>query len=205
KSRDGGSSWQRLVTGLDNTGTLGSVSISPQTNKTLFLSTLGDGIYKSQDQGVSWSNVNNGLDTLKINLLSISPHSNDVVLAAGEEKSLYKTKDGGKNWSKVIDSQNPITVIAFSPDNKDQIVVGDVQGNLIISNNEGENWQPASTLKNNGAITTIALSPNFSSDQTVFVGTENGGIFKSADKGSSFQEINKDLADKRISNIVIVE
>ncbi len=205
KSREGGSSWQRLVTGLDNTTTLASVSISPQTNKTLFLSTLGDGIYKSQDQGVSWSNVNNGLDTLKINLLSISPHSNDVVLAAGQEKSLYKTKDGGKNWSKVIDSQNPITVIGFSPDNKDQIVVGDVQGNLIISNNEGEDWQPASTLKNNGAITAIALSPNFSSDQTVFVGTENGGIFKSADKGSSFQEINKGLADKLIRSLVIVE
>ncbi len=203
KSTDGGTSWQRIVQGLDNVGELSALSISPQTKQTLFLSALGDGIYKSQDEGNSWAKVNNGLDKLDIKLLAISPQSADLVLATGKEKGLYKTKNGGELWAKVLDSKNAITAIGFAPDNKDQIVVGDKQGILYFSSNSGDTWQPGITMQNSGAIIAIALSPKFSSDKTVFVGTETGGIFKSTNNGGSFAQINNGLSDKKIEDIVI--
>ena len=203
QSKDGGTSWQRIVQGLDNVGELSSITISPQTKQTLFLSALGDGIYKSQDEGNSWVKVNQGLDTLNIELLATSPQSADIVLATGKEKGLYKTKNGGELWSKVIDSKNAITAIEFAPDNKDQMVVGDKQGILYFSTNGGDAWQPGVTIQNSGAIVSIALSPKFSSDKTVFVGTETGGIFKSTDSGISFAAINNGLSDKKIEDIVI--
>ncbi len=94
KSEDGGKSWKRKVKGLDNQHKLSSLDISSQSKKILFLSSLGDGIYKSQDRGTSWFKVNQGLGTLKIDLVSISPDSSDVVLAAGTEKGLYRTHLG---------------------------------------------------------------------------------------------------------------
>ena len=91
KSEDGGKNW-KIVKGLDKKYRLSSLDISYQSKKTLFLSSFGDGIFKSQDEGTSWIKVNQGLGTLNINLVSISPDSPDVVLAAGTEKGLYQTK-----------------------------------------------------------------------------------------------------------------
>ncbi|NEO99048.1 MAG: sialidase [Symploca sp. SIO2E9] len=201
KSTNGGSSWQRVVRGLDNQDRLSSLSISSQNNKIIFLSSLGDGIYKSQDQGNSWSKVNNGLDNLTIDLISISPNCSDVVLASGKEKDLYITKNGGENWKQVIGDNNKITAIVFLPD--DQIVVGNNQGTLLISKDGGNTWKEIFTLKDSGIITAIVISPNFTSDSTWLVGTEKGGIFKTVDQGSSFSESNQGLSEKLIRDIVV--
>ncbi len=203
KSEDGGKSWKRKVKGLDNQHKLSSLDISSQSKKILFLSSLGDGIYKSQDRGTSWFKVNQGLGTLKIDLVSISPDSSDVVLAAGTEKGLYKTKNGGSSWYRVLDGDNQITAIAFSPEQKDHIVIGDNQGVLYESNDEGEGWNQIFSIPNSGAIKAIAVSPNFSADRIFFVGTEKGGILKTVDGGISFKEVNEGLSDRAIMSLVM--
>ena len=53
KSEDGGASWQRIVKGLDHKHRLYALDIYAKSKETLFLSSLGDGIYKSQDGGAS--------------------------------------------------------------------------------------------------------------------------------------------------------
>ncbi|NEO30174.1 MAG: sialidase [Symploca sp. SIO3C6] len=201
KSTNGGSSWQRIVKGLDNQARLSSLSISAQNNKIIFLSSLGDGIYKSKDQGDSWSKVNNGLDNLTIDLISISPSCAEIVLASGKEKGLYITKNGGESWKQVIGDNNKITAIAFFPN--DQIVVGNNQGTLLISKDGGDTWQEGFTFKGSGKLTAITVSPNFTSDSTWLVGTEKSGIFKTVDQGSSFSESNQGLSEKLIRDIVI--
>lgn len=203
KSTDGGASWKRLVKGLDNYGDFSSLKIAPQTKNILFLSSLGDGIYKSQDEGISWFKVNNGLPTLEVERLAISPHSSDVVLAAGKSKGLYKTQDGGKSWSPVLNSDAKVTAIAFSPVTKNQIIIGDNRGVLSVSTDDGKTWKQASTLKNSGSIKAIAISPNFASDNTVFIATEKAGIFQSADSGKSFVAVNQGLSDQRVEDLVI--
>lgn len=201
KSTDGGSSWKRTVRGLDNKNKLSSLAISPQTKGTIFLSSTGDGIYKSKDEGLSWFKVNNGLRDLKIELLSISSNSSEVVLAAGSEKGLYKTKNEGGNWTQVINSSSKITAIAFSPGNKDQAIVGDNQGILYVSTDGGDTWKEGFQIKNKGAITAVVISPNFSSDSTFFVGTEKGSVFKTVDQGLSFSEVSKGISGGAIRDI----
>ena len=170
KSKDGGKSWKRIVKGLDNKHRLFSLDISSQSSETLFLSSPGDGIYKSQDEGASWFKVNQGLGSLNIDLVSISPNSSEVVLAAGTETGLYKTKNGGESWYQVLDGESRITAIAFSPEQKDHIVIGDNQGIVYESRDKGEGWKQLFSIPNSGAIRAIAVSPNFSSDSTFFCG-----------------------------------
>ena len=203
KSEDGGHSWKRIEKGLDNQHKLFSLAVSSQSPEILFLSTLGDGIYKSQDEGASWVKVNQGLATLSIDLVSISPHSPDVVFAAGTESGLYKTENGGASWTQIMAGESKIKAIAFDPAQKDQITIGDNQGNLYFSDNRGKSWQRLATLENSGAIRAVAISPNFTSDQTFWVGTEQAGIFKTVDGGVSFSQVNNGIGDRSIMSLAI--
>ncbi len=202
KSEDGGNSWKRIEKGLDNQHKLISLAVSSQSQKTLFLSTLGDGIYKSQDAGASWFKVNQGLETLSIDQVAIAPDSADVVFAAGTESGLYKTENGGTSWTRIMPGEHKIKAIAFNPKNN-QIIVGDDRGNLYSSTDRGKNWQLLTTLENSGAIQAMAISPRYKTDRTVWVGTEKAGIWQTVDGGVSFSPVNNGISDRSIMSLAI--
>ena len=203
KSQDGGENWQKIVRGLDYQHQLSTLAISPQSPNIAFLSTFGDGIYKSENGGDSWRKVNQGLENLNINLVAIAPDSTDLVFAAGSRSGLYKTENSGASWEQVIAGDNKITAIAFAPNGEDKIIIGDPLGNLFVSSDRGTNWQQFATLKNSGAIQAVAISPNFSSDRTFWVGTERGGIWKTVDGGVTFQQVNRGMGNFSIMSLAI--
>lgn len=70
----------------------------------------GDGVYKSEDGGESWTNM--GLkESRHIGGIVVDPRNSDVVFVAAEgsawgpgiERGLYKTSDGGKTWARVLE------------------------------------------------------------------------------------------------------
>jgi len=89
KSSDGGSNWKRLIQGLDYTGELSSLSLSPLNKNILYLASRSDGIYKSEDAGESWQKVNQGLATNFINFVQIAPSDPNIAAAVGLEKGVY--------------------------------------------------------------------------------------------------------------------
>ncbi|MDJ0687953.1 MAG: hypothetical protein QNJ41_05555 [Xenococcaceae cyanobacterium MO_188.B32] len=193
KSEDGGDSWKKIENGLDNRHELVSLAVSSQSKQILFISSLGDGIYKSQDEGASWVKVNRGLETLSIDLVAISPHFSDLVFAAGTDHELYKTENGGASWNQIMTGESKITAIAFAPEQQEQIIVGDEGGNIYFSVDLGERWQRIATLKNSGVIQAIAISPNYATDRTVWVGTVFAGtaegLFITQDGGASWHKL----------------
>ncbi len=200
KSTNGGSTWKRIVKGLDNKFLLYSLKISPQNKDVLFMSSRGDGIYKSQDQGNSWFKVNNGLETLSIDIISISSKSADI-FAAGTEYGFYKTKDGGESWYKILDQSVKITAISSFSHREDYVVAGDDKGILYFSKSGGDVWKKYLDLTNGDAILDIEFSPNFSTDNTFFVATQKNGIFRTIDGGISFSRINQGLSDNSITSL----
>lgn len=208
KSTDGGFSWKQIVQGLDNKFMLSSITFSPsfQYDKTIFISSKGDGIYKSQEGGSSWFKVNNGLGNLNLRLLAVAPnyHSDKIVLAAGTKGGLYESKNGGKSWYQVIDDSIKVTAISyFSCLKKDHVLVGDHKGILYFSTDSGESWRQHLPIPNGGAITSIAVSPNVSSDNTYFVATEKKGVLKTVDSGASYVAVNNSLSAKHITSLAI--
>ncbi|MEA5510295.1 YCF48-related protein [Crocosphaera sp. UHCC 0190] len=205
KSQDGGNSWERLWKGLDNFDNLVALSISSQNDNVLFTSSLYGGIYKSQDGGQSWEKVNNGFDLAKtkIDLLAISPYSDQVVLAADSNQAVYKTDDGGKTWIPILDNKNQtkITTISFVNDQENTIFIGDNSGNLKTSKDGGKTWERFLTFENNVPITSVFVSPQFTTDKTMFIGTENQGLFKVIDGQLSLVDQAQNLSDKLIRDI----
>jgi hypothetical protein len=89
---------------------------------------VGDGIYKSTDGGVSWKHL--GLkNTERIGDIIIHPTNSDVVYVAAlghlwnanEDRGVYKTTDGGKTWNKVlyIDENTGAADLSIDPRNPD--------------------------------------------------------------------------------------
>lgn len=204
KSTDAGETWERVWKGLNNRANLFSISISSKDPQTIFVSSLGNGIYKSRDRGISWTQVNQGLDNLSIDLLASSPQAPNLVFAAGEEKGLYQTKDGGQQWYSVLEDAGKVTVVGFSSAATNPVVAGDNRGTIYLSQDEGETWQKQFELPGGGAITAAAFSPNFAADNTFWVGTENEGIFKTEDGGISFSQVNRGLSDRSVRDLAIV-
>ncbi|PSF38656.1 hypothetical protein C7H19_03885 [Aphanothece hegewaldii CCALA 016] len=203
KSEDRGRSWKRIEEGLDNQYNLSSLAISAQSPENLFLSSFGDGVYRSKNSGETWDKVTQGLENLNIKKVLVSPNSSDFVLAIGKEQGLYQTKNEGKSWSSIIGNNQKITASAYFPHLENQILIGDSQGQLYLSKNLGENWQPLAHFKNSGMISDIKISPNFTSDHTFFIGTKKEGIFKTIDEGKTFTSINQGLTNLNIADLAI--
>ena len=201
KSKNGGKSWVRLVKGLDNKGFLSALAISPETKNVLYVTSTGDGVYKSLDAGISWVKVNNNLDERELDLLVVSPGSTEFVLAAGKKGGLYKTVDGGENWHQTMSKDTKITTAQFLPGKEHSIVVGDDKGTLYSSEDLGKTWKEVFKSKFCGAITTIAVSPEFLKDHTYLLGTEKGGIFRTSDNGVSFKQLGGGEGEMTVRNI----
>jgi photosystem II stability/assembly factor-like uncharacterized protein len=116
---------------------IGAVAIDRKNHKTIWVGTgeswtrnsvsVGDGVYKSTDNGENWTNV--GLrETERITKIAIDPSdSNTVYVCApgklwsdSDERGVYKTADGGKTWTKVLKGSNLSTgcgMMSLDPSN----------------------------------------------------------------------------------------
>jgi photosystem II stability/assembly factor-like uncharacterized protein len=122
KSLNGGTTY-KSVFDRESAQSIGAVAIDPSNAKTIWVGTgeawtrnsvsIGDGVYKSTDNGENWTNV--GLkDSEHIAKILVDPKdgNNVLVCAMGhlwddhDERGVYKTADGGKSWKKVLAGAN---------------------------------------------------------------------------------------------------
>ena len=173
KTSDGGYSWRVVENGLDNKSLFTDIAISPSysADGTIFVSSEGDGIYKSENEGLSWSKVNSGLTDLNISMLEISPdYENDqTLLAVSNNGGLFLSEDEAKTWVRVIDDKIKISALAFLPrGEQQQVLSGDMEGNIYLSERAGADWRRIDANGFGSAITAIAVSPDIAVDGTVF-------------------------------------
>jgi photosystem II stability/assembly factor-like uncharacterized protein len=178
----------------------------------------GNGLYRSDDGGKSWKNV--GLKTSEhIGRIAIDPRdSNTVYVAAqgplwgpGGDRGLYKTSDNGNTWKKVlsisdntgvtdvvIDPQNPETLYAASYQRRRHmwtLIGGGPESAIYKSTDAGATWNklkaglPTTELGRVG----LAISPVDSNViyATVEAADKKGGIFRSSDRGGSWERRNE--------------
>ena len=208
KSIDGGHSWKILIKGLDNIYPFSSIALSPSysSDETLFISSRGNGIYKSEDGGTSWKKLNKGLNSPFVSFVSIASnyHSHKTAFAATSKGGLYKIDKNSDRWTQVLEDAIRITaIICFPMNTQDHVIAGDQNGVLYLSTNRGDTWKKYSTIAGCGAIRSIAIPSNFSSNDMFFVGTEECGVYKTVDGGNSFTEANSGIFGKYITSILI--
>jgi photosystem II stability/assembly factor-like uncharacterized protein len=177
----------------------------------------GSGVYKSDDGGKTWRNV--GLKNSEhIGRIAIDPKDSNIVYVAaqgplwgpGGDRGLYKTTDGGKTWNQVlkisentgvsdveIDPNNPETLYAASYQRRRHmwtLIDGGPESAIYKSTDAGATWNrvraglPANDMGRIG----LAISPVDSNVvyATIESGDRKGGIFRSNDRGGSWEKRN---------------
>ena len=175
----------------------------------------GDGIYKSEDGGKSWKNL--GLKNSEhIGRISIDPTNSDIVYVAaygplwksGGERGIYKTTDGGKNWKQVlnvsentgfnevmVDPRNPNLIYAAAHQRQRKVftyIGGGPESALYKSADGGTTWNKMMNGIPSLDLGRIALNYSPVNPDVLYAVVEategKGGIFKSTDRGASWEK-----------------
>lgn len=181
----------------------------------------GDGVYKSEDGGKSWKNV--GLKTSEhIGRIAIDPRDSNVVFvaaqgplwSAGGERGLYKTTDGGKAWKAVItvsentgvtdvviDPQNPDTMYAAAWQRRRHfytLVDGGPESAMYKSTDGGNTWAKVRGGLPPGDLGRIGIAVSPVDTNVVYATVEASGnlsgIFRSADRGATWEKTSSNIA-----------
>ncbi len=83
-----------------------------------FAATIGDGILRTRDRGVSWDAWNFGLLDLEVLALAISPDfANDETLFAATATGIFRSPNAGRAWRELQfpDDAGAVLCLAVSP------------------------------------------------------------------------------------------
>ncbi len=201
KSIDGGANWNQTSLGRGTTYGV-SLVIDPQDTQTIYAAT-SNGVYKSTDGGSTWS----GLTNISVYCLAIDPQNTETIYAGGFNAiGVYKSTNGGLTWSEVNSglSYKFISTLAIDPQNTQTIYAGteldQIHGGIFKSTNGGANWSRIGSGPANRNIECLAVDPQ--NTQTIYAGTSLeqlqginvGGVFKSANGGTTWNEANTALS-----------
>jgi len=145
----------------------------------------GGGVFKSTNNGTSWTAVNNGLP-LSPFVLSLAVSGTNIFAGTPYYPigGVYKSTNNGTNWTDVNDGLPNLDIrsLAVSGTN---IFAGTDDGGVYKSTNNGTSW----TAVNNG-LTNLDVYSLAVSGTNIFAGTEVG-VFLSTNYGTNWLNKNQ--------------
>ena len=224
KTTNAGTTFDPIFDG-EGSFALGVVKLSPCNPNVVWVGTgennsqrsvsYGDGVYKSEDAGRSWTNM--GLEeSSQIGSIVIDPRAcNTVYVAAhgpvfkgGGERGLYKTTDGGETWELILETENEYTgvnEVLMDPRNPDVLIASTWQrqrrqfgyiaggpgSGIMRSTDGGETWTSSSRGLPSVELGRIGLTQSPVDPDVVYAIVEaasgRGGFYRSTDNGVSWQ------------------
>ena len=197
KSTDGGVTWANTSNGMTNTNVHWvAVSTDPAEKNTLFALTQG-AVQKSTDGGATWFEIATPGGGMWLNEIALSPnyHTDHTAIIVGDGGRIYRSTNGGSSWSQIDIWRGDPRHLAFSPNfTADQTVCTGFGWNdeLACSTDGGATWQqhyttlPGPTSWDGSP--SLVFSPDFASDQTLYVSSSNG-LARSTDAAQSWQTL----------------
>ena len=178
----------------------------------------GDGIYRSDDGGKNWQNL--GLKKSEhIGRVVVDPRDSKTVYVAAEgplwgpggDRGLYKTTDGGKTWKAVltISENTGVADVAIDPSSPDilyasayqrrrhvfTLIDGGPESAIYKSTDAGASWNKLKSGLPSVDMGRIGLAVSPADPNVVYATVEaadgKGGIFRSSDKGATWERRNE--------------
>jgi photosystem II stability/assembly factor-like uncharacterized protein len=192
RSQDGGYTWTDV---LAVRIAVPALVISPTfvADHGLFAGSMG-GILCSGDGGETWRVEHLPSPPPYVVALAVSPdYAHDGTVFAGTmEDGVFCSRNRGYNWYTwnfgLLDLN--VLALAVSPDfGADETVFAAVESGVFRSTNGGRAWRESSFPIDDAPVISLAISPGFGTDHTLFAGTEAHGLFKSVDRGKTWQRL----------------
>lgn len=230
KSSDGGASFSAIFD--KHIQSIGCVTIDPNNpDNVIWVGTgepwtrnsvsIGDGIYKSTDGGLNWTNM--GLPKSdRITSIIVDPRNSDVVWAGvlgalwgdSEDRGIYKTTDGGKTWNKsfYVDQKTGCADLVIDPVNPDIMYAsfwefrrtawsfnsGGNNSALYKTIDGGKTWNKIHNGFPKGQLGRIAIGVAPSKPEVLYAVLEteqdkDKGLYRSDDSGATWKHLNSDF------------
>ena len=163
-------------------GRIDDIAVSASNPNIIYLGYAVGGVYKSENNGTTFTPVFDEQTVASIGAIAIHPKDPNIVyVGTGEANNrqtssfgdgIYKTTDGGKTWQNVglketqtiarvvIDPRNPEVVYVASPGH---LFGPNAERGIFKTTNGGRTWEKVKYVDENTGFTDIQMSPSNSS------------------------------------------
>jgi photosystem II stability/assembly factor-like uncharacterized protein len=186
-SNDRGATWRKIDPAQH--GNM-SVRCLASNAKSFFAGTWGAGVYRSDDNGATWTSANQYLTDQYIVSLSVC----DTVVYAGSTDNVFQSRDNGARWIAAM-SGFPVNCYVREVTKLGRMLFAAAMDTVYRSIDNGANWTKASTGIASNEIWTLASLGKY-----VYAGTWNG-IFRSADSGLTWAASDFGMPYKQVYSI----
>jgi len=162
---------------------------------TIFIGTRGGGMFRSIDNGNSWIEINEGIESFTISDLAIG----SSVFAVSS--SLYRSDDNGDSWQIKENGTPGGSWRALYVDQSSHIYAGHYNDGVYYSSDNGENWSGGiGTGLTDGRIRSITKN----STGELFAGGFNG-VHRSSDNGISWTHLPNGMSSEIVYDMLFFQ
>jgi photosystem II stability/assembly factor-like uncharacterized protein len=227
KTEDYGHTWTPIFDDQP-TGSVGSIAVALSDPNVVYVGSgeglqrpdlsVGDGIYKSTDAGLTWTHL--GLrNGQQIPQIAVDARDANRILVAvaghpygpNEERGIFRSTDGGKTFEKVLFKDENVggADVLFDPQNPDiayaalwearqgpweNAAWNGTGGGIFKSTDNGKTWRQLSGgLPDTIIQANLAIAPSLTKRLLASVATSTGvNLYRSDDGGDSWTIVTKD-------------
>jgi photosystem II stability/assembly factor-like uncharacterized protein len=189
------------------------VSVSPNGTNYYETTTAADEVLVATANGIvsivrggsGWRESGRMLEGKHIDSVAVDRRSG-TVFAGTHHAGLWASADGGKSWERRdsgIAQDNFYALNCVQAGDETRVYAGTEPAHLYVSTDLGKSWTELPALRDvpsakdwtfpgpphEGHVKTIAFDPR--DPNTIYVGVEVGGAFKSTDGGKTWKELNE--------------
>jgi photosystem II stability/assembly factor-like uncharacterized protein len=153
KSTDGGRSWTDVrPRGLPTLDVHG-FAVDPHRAGTLYAAVAGRGLFRSTDNGISFTPVSRAVGGA-VMALALTPSGG--VLAGDMQRGLLLSRDGGKSWRLILRAQ--VMGLAINPADPNRILAAGP--GILLTTDGGRHWrEPLEISQGAGPVAWAPASP----------------------------------------------
>jgi len=186
-SSDGGNNWGAITNGLPSSGTIENMVATGSSE--VLLSSGYSGIYKSINNGTSWSLSVAGMKATDIRKIIVAGNTLYVSSLSG----FFMSSDEGLTWIKTNDNTEFYGLYSMLYTNNAIYAVGGYyQVYFSVSTDNGVTW-------NNIFVGPVQLT-DILFVNNVWLASSNGGIYRSTDSGANWTNVSTDPTWKLAAN-----
>lgn len=194
QTTDGAASWSVLGAGeLPSNREVLSLAVDPADSDRIYAGLDIEGIYRSDDGGLTWNEKTTGLSGFEVRDFAFDPTDSSIVYSA-DSLGVFRSSDRGEMWTAANDGLFALTMatVLVDPTDADHLLTGGFLG-VFRSTDGAQSWIPTNTGLAHRSVFRLLADPVTPS--TVYASSVSDTLHRSPDAGATWPVLLLDGAN----------